>query len=80
MSMALEGSARGIVAHGLDRFNYENAAKVAKMNTDTHKVDAMIANGKRPEKSVRKMKETITQRMPIQKFVFEGEFIERENK
>jgi hypothetical protein len=80
MSMALEGSARGLVVHGLGGFEFDRAANVAKINNETHKVDAMVAIGKRPEESVRKMKEKVSQRMPVEKLVFEGEFTDRQIK
>jgi hypothetical protein len=77
MSIALEGLACGLVVHGLGGFEFDRAANVAKIND---KVDTIVAIGKRPERSVRKMKEKITQRMPIEKLVFESKFTHQQIK
>ena len=49
MSIALEGSHRGLVVHGMQGFDYEKAAKVAKL-PDDFQVEAMVAVGIRAPK------------------------------
>ncbi|CAG2170309.1 unnamed protein product [Oppiella nova] len=75
ISMALEGTARGLVVHGMGGFDYDKAYQLLGVIKDTHNIDAMIAIGKRPAKEDRKQQEAISQRNPIDKFVFEGVFV-----
>jgi nitroreductase len=75
VSMALEGTARGLVVHGMGGFDYDKAYQLLGVTKDTHNIDAMIAIGKRPAKEDRKQQEAISQRNPIDKFVFEGVFV-----
>jgi len=44
-NLALEGSARGLVVHGMQGFDYEKAKRVCKLH-DNYVVEAMIAIGK----------------------------------
>lgn len=78
LSMALEGTAKGYVVHGMGGFNYDKAYEALKVSADNYNVDAMISIGKRPAKELRKMDEKVSQRNPIEKFVSEGEFVEKE--
>ena len=80
MSLALEGTARGLVVHGIGGFEYEKAYQSLNVPKDTHCVDAMIAIGKRPAKDKRKMKEQITQRNPIKSFVFKDVFVNNDKE
>ncbi len=78
MSIALEGTARGFVVHGMGGFDYDKAYEVLKVNKETHHVNAMIAIGKRPAKESRKMNEEISLRIPVEKFVSEGVFVNKD--
>lgn len=44
-NLALEGSARGLVVHGMQGFDYEKSRRVCKLHDD-YAVEAMIAIGK----------------------------------
>ncbi len=77
MALALEGSARGLVVHGMEGFDYDKAKKDLDI-PDDHQVEAMIAIGKHaspqilPEE-IRK-RETPSTRKEVKTFVIEGKF------
>ena len=76
MSLSIEGCARGLVVHGLVGFGYEKAYEVLNIPFDTqHQVCAMFCVGK---KSLETNNENVTQRNPVQTFIYEGVFINRE--
>ena len=75
MSLAIEGSTRGLVVHGLAGFEYEKAYEVLDIPKDTHDVCAMFCVGK---KSPETNNDNVTQRNPVQSFIYEGTFINRE--
>jgi len=79
LSLALEGTARGLVVHAMGGVLYDKAYEAINVNPETHHIDAMIAIGKRPPKELRKMNENITQRKPIESFVSEGVFIDKDD-
>jgi nitroreductase len=74
MSIALEGTARGLVVHGVGGFDYDNAYQVLKVPKESHNIDAMIIIGKPHPKDKRK-KENISQRNPTKNYVFKGVFV-----
>lgn len=80
MGLALEAASRGLVAHGMQGFDYEKAAKVAKL-PEIYQVEAMIALGKRApiEKLPAEMqeKEKPSGRKPLSDIVFQGHFQEK---
>ena len=49
LSLALEGTARGYVVHGMEGFDYDKARKVLDIPAD-YQVEAMVAIGKRASK------------------------------
>lgn len=76
-NLALEGSARGLVVHGMEGFDY--AAAKTKLNIpDDHVVLAMIAIGKPGRKedlpADLQERETPSDRRPLSEIVMEGEF------
>lgn len=77
-NLALEATARGLVAHGMEGFDYAKAKKVLEI-PDDYEVHAMIAIGKRGKKedlSDAKMRdgEAPNDRRPLQEIVMEGKF------
>jgi len=78
MSIALEAAGRGLVVHGLGGFDYDKSYEVIKVSRETHNIEAMIVIGRRPAKANRKMDEKATQRKPIQSFISEGEFVDKD--
>ena len=77
MAMALEGSSRGLVVHGMEGFDYDKARKDLQIPED-HQVEALIAVGKRsepetlaPELLAREQPST---RKAVEQFVVEGKF------
>lgn len=72
MSLAIEGSARGLAVCGIGGFDYDRAAQVFNIKNETHKICAMFCVGKRDDQSTN---ETLSQREKIDKFVFEGDFV-----
>ena len=83
MALALEGSARGLVIHGMQGFNYEEAQKRLHIPHD-YTIEAMIAVGKRaPKEDLPKQlqsKETPNGRKPLSDFVMEGSFQKKSSK
>ncbi len=79
MSMALQGTVMGLVVHGMQGFNYDQARKDLSIPFD-YSVEAMIAIGRHgtiedlaPEK---RGMEFPKGRNPIASFVFEGRFVD----
>jgi nitroreductase len=76
-NLALEASSRGLVAHGLQGFDYERA-KLDLAVPDTFDVMAMIAVGKRGPREnlpmILQEKEEPNGRKPLRKIVMEGRF------
>lgn len=76
-NLALEASARGLVAHGMQGFDYE-AARTKLNIADDHEVHAMIAIGKPGEKQNLPLdlqeKEVMSDRRPLSQIVMEGKF------
>lgn len=81
-NLALQGSALGLVTHGMQGFDYELARKSLHI-PDTYQVEAMFAVGKKgsidalPEDLQKR--EAPSQRKKIEEFVFEGPF-RKENR
>lgn len=77
MSLALEATSRGYVAHGMEGFDYEKAAQVLQVPED-HQVEAMAAIGKRaPKEQLPKEmqeKEFPSPRRPLSEVLMEGSF------
>ena len=77
MAMALEGSFRGYVVHGMEGFNYEKARKDLNI-PDTYQVEAMAAVGKRaPLEQLSpdlQKKESPSMRKETQEIAIEGLF------
>ena len=76
-SLALEGSLRGLVVHGMEGFDYDRAKAELKI-PDDYDVEAMIAVGKpgRPEDLPEKMRqrEVPSTRKSVSQIAFEGYF------
>ncbi|MDN3506328.1 MAG: nitroreductase family protein [Simkaniaceae bacterium] len=77
MSMALEGSERGYVVHGMSGFDYEKARSALNI-PEGHTVEAMAAIGKPAPKealpeALQKMEEP-SDRKPISEFAIPGPF------
>lgn len=76
-NLALEGSARGYVVHGMQGFDYEIARKELQIPGD-YTIEAMTAIGKRGEKDLLdpdiKEKEKPSTRKPIEEIIMEGIF------
>ena len=70
-------SARGLVAHGMEGFNYEKARQALHV-PDTFTVEAMIAIGKPGKKedldSALQAREAPSDRKPLSEIVMEGVF------
>lgn len=77
MSLALEGSGRGFVVHGMEGFDYEKARKDLKI-PDDYTVEAMAAIGKRAPKErlspELQKREQPSSRKPLQDILIEGMF------
>ena len=76
-NLALEASARGLVAHGMQGFDYDRAHTELNIPED-HEVHAMIAIGKPGKKeelpTALQEKETPSDRRPLSEIVKEGMF------
>ncbi len=76
-NLALEGSRRKLVVHAIEGFDYDLAKKLLNLSDD-YQVEVMIAIGKPgklgdlPEQY--RHIETLSDRKPLSKIVFEGEF------
>jgi nitroreductase len=77
MAMAIEGSSRGLVVHGMEGFDYDKAKKDLNI-PDEYQVEALIAIGKRapitdlPEELQKK--EMASQRKSLEEMATEGKF------
>ena len=75
--MALEGSARNLVVHGMAGFDYEKAKDICKISDD-YQVEAMVAIGKQGKKEnlpeTLQKKEIPSDRKPLTQIVIEGCF------
>ena len=69
-AMGLEASARGYVFHAMAGFEYDKTYQEFGISKETHNVEAMIAIGKRDNTK----EERVSDRNPIEQFVFEGDF------
>lgn len=82
-NLALEASIRGIVAHGMQGFDYEKARKELGI-PETYDVMAMIAIGKRGSREKLPLelqeKEFPKDRKPLSEIVMEGSFKEKDQK
>jgi nitroreductase len=76
-NLALEGSRRGLVVHGMQGFDYDKARQVLAI-PDTYEVCAMIAIGKRGKTADLPPKlqerEVPSDRKPLKEIVMEGTF------
>lgn len=72
-NLALEGTSRGLVVHGMEGFNYDKALLLLP---EGHEVHAMFAVGKKADKSTLspelQQREVPSPRKKISEFVFEG--------
>ena len=77
MSLALEATSRGLVAHGMEGFDYEKARTVLEI-PDDYQVEAMIAIGKRAPKEklppALQEREIPGDRKPLKEIIIEGKF------
>jgi|SRR3989344_394097 len=80
-NLALEASSRGLVAHGMQGFDYGKAREIFNISDD-YNVEAMIAIGKKGSKenlpNELQEREVMSDRKPLNKIVFEGKFNEQE--
>ncbi len=78
-NMALEGSSRGIVVHGMGGFDYDQARQLLHLD-DVWNVECMVAIGKPGKKedlpSALQEREILSDRKPLSEIVFEGVFPE----
>ena len=76
-NFSLEGSARGLVVHGMQGFNYDKARSICKV-PDVWQIEAMIAVGKPGEKeslpSDAQKKESPSSRKPVSELIMKGMF------
>lgn len=76
-NLALEGTARNLIVHGMEGFDYEAARKLLKV-PDTYDVLAMFAIGKPAPKETLppelQQKETPSSRKKVAEIAFEGSF------
>lgn len=77
MALALEGSARGYVVHGMEGFDYDKARKDLEI-PDDYQVEAMMAIGKRAPTdklpAELQKRELPSTRKKIEEFAIEGKF------
>lgn len=77
MALALEGSARGLVVHGMEGFDYDKAKKDLEL-PDDYQVEAMFAIGKHASPQVLpeeiRKREAPSTRKEARNFAFEGKF------
>jgi len=78
-NLAIEGSSRGLVTHGMEGFDYDKARKVLEI-PKSFDVEAMIAIGKRGKKEDLPKEaqegEAPNQRKPLKEIIMEGKFSE----
>ncbi len=76
-SLAIQASLMGLIAHGMEGFDYENAKSELRI-PDDYTVEAMVAIGKPGKKedlpAALQQREQPSDRKPIQSFIFEGTF------
>jgi nitroreductase len=76
-NMAIQAVSQGLVTHGMEGFDYDKAKKVLNI-PDGYTVQAMVAVGKLGQKNLLppelQEKEVVTDRKPLNEFVFEGSF------
>lgn len=77
MSLAVEGTSRGLVVHGMQGFDYDKA-KTSLGIPDDYTVEAMAAIGKRAPKETLspelQAKEFPSSRRPLEEIVMKGKF------
>lgn len=77
-NLALEGSKKGLVVHGMEGFSYRRAKKVLSI-PDNYQVEAMVAIGKKgmkeslPEELQKR--EFPSDRKPLKSLIWEGKFL-----
>ncbi|HEY4476148.1 MAG TPA: nitroreductase family protein [Candidatus Paceibacterota bacterium] len=76
-NLALQATAMGLVAHGMEGFDYKKAKKVLEI-PDDYQVEAMIAIGKRGKKEdlpkEMQEREMPSDRRPLHEIIMEGKF------
>lgn len=77
MALALEANSRGLVAHGMEGFDYDKARTLLEIPED-HTVEAMVAIGKRAPKEklppkIQEMEEP-SDRRPLAEIAISGKF------
>lgn len=79
-NLALQASLMGLVAHGMEGFDYDRAKKELQI-PDDYTVEAMVAVGKPGKKenlpAALQEREQPSDRKPVSSFVFEGTFTEK---
>ncbi len=77
MSLALEGTSRGLVVHGMEGFDYDKARKVLGV-PDDYTIEAMAAIGKRAPKETLppelQKREGPSPRRPLEEIIMKGRF------
>lgn len=77
-NLALEAASRGLIAHGMEGFDYDKARQVLEI-PDDYDVEAMLAIGKPGQKEMLppelQEREAPSERNPLEKVVMEGKFI-----
>jgi nitroreductase len=80
-NLALEGTTRGLVVHGMGGFDYDKARELLKL-LDVWTVECMAAIGKRGKKEdlpeEMQEREAPSDRKPLKEIAFEGEFKDTE--
>lgn len=80
MALALEGTARGYVVHGMEGFDYEKARTSLEI-PDGYTVEAMVAIGKRAPKeklsAELQSREKPSSRKPLEQIIMKGKFEKR---
>ena len=76
-NLALEGTRRGLVVHGMQGFDYEKAKKVLEI-PDNYEVEAMMVIGKRGKKEdlpkELQEREAPSNRKSVKEIIMEGKF------
>jgi len=76
-NLALQASMMGVVAHGIEGFDYEKARKELNI-PDNYAIEAMIAIGKHGNKEdlppELQEREELSDRKKVKEFIFEGRF------
>lgn len=79
-NLALQASLMGLVAHGMEGFEYDKAKKELHI-PDDYTVEAMVAVGKPGKKddlpAALQEREQPSDRKPVPSFIFEGTFTEK---